>query len=118
MDILVPTKLNAVRDLAAYYTTIESINTSITNIVTSRKTTRPFNQYYGVDIQSYFNKPVTDSLLARISNEVMDQLETYEQRIVINNVTTVFNSTSKSFVVDVHYSYAQQTETITVVVTR
>lgn len=79
-------KLNTVNKDLRLATDIEAINNSIRNILNTPKGTVPGNPSFGSDLEGVLFEVIDDITFSLIQNIIIDELETWEERITIQEV--------------------------------
>ena len=79
-------KLNTVNKDLRLATDIEAINNSIRNILNTPKGTVPGNPTFGSDLEGVLFEVIDDITFSLIQNIIIDELETWEERITIQEV--------------------------------
>ena len=79
-------KLNTVNKDLRLATDIEAINNSIRNILNTPKGSVPGNPTFGSDLEGVLFEVIDDITFSLIQNIIIDELETWEERITIQEV--------------------------------
>lgn len=84
----------------------EAINNSILNILLTRKGTIPFNYNFGAGISSFVFETMDTSVLSSYLNKVLDEVEAYETRIIIDRKSVEVDIKSSDQTVDIFIPYS------------
>jgi hypothetical protein len=67
-------------------TDMDDINQCILTIISTQKGTDPLRTDFGVDLQSYIDKPM-ETVTAGLIADIIYQVNTYEKRCIIDTIT-------------------------------
>jgi len=93
---------------------IDAIVNGITQILMTEKGTYLFNPEYGVGLQKYLFEPNDEITKARIKEETVVAIKTYEPRVAVNVSVTYSTSNKRSFYLNLEITYRGETRRTTI----
>ena len=81
----------------------EAIRNSLRNIVTTTKGTRKMLPEFGVSIERFLFEPIDVYTARKIGSAIFDEIEKWENRIVIDNIDVVANVDNAQYNVTITY---------------
>lgn len=84
----------------------DAINNSILNILLTTKGTIPFNYDFGAGLLTFVFETINVSVLTNEINRVLDEVEFYENRIIIDRNSVELNIDSDIQTIDLYLPYS------------
>lgn len=93
-------------------TDVESVKTSIRNLVQLRRGEKPFHPEIGSSVRNLLFEPATSFTGVRISQEITRTINNYEPRARVRNVTAIPAADGETYVITVIFNIINRPEPV------